>query len=164
MKKAKLFIFITTFILLITGCQKAKDDNYLMVYSFSGENEQFSISNGVIVLSDTNDVFYGGDLEVTDKFPSEITSFSNTFYIMSGNEKKTISSNSVIDMTGGSIHINGDLGKLSGDGIIFVNGVDKLENLKNNLYFELVTTDKNGEKSVYQLQMSVTEVTKEIDE
>ena len=30
---------------------------------------------------------------------------------------------------------------------------------KNTLYFELAVKDKNGKESVYQLQMSLTEIT-----
>lgn len=161
MKKIKLLIFV--FIIFLTGCQKAKDTKNLVVYSFSGENDQFKVSNGVIVLSDTNDVFYGGDLQVTDEILSEITSFDKTFYYMANNEKNTISTNSVVDRTGGKVHINGDLGKISGNNIILGNKTHQLDDLKNNLYFELVTLDKNGEQNVYDLKMSVVEITKEIN-
>lgn len=35
----------------------------MQVYSFSGENDEMQISNGVIVLRDTDDIFYGGILK-----------------------------------------------------------------------------------------------------
>lgn len=144
---------------ILTGCgtsSKGEQGQSLAVYSFSGESEYFSISNGVIVLSPTEEIFYGGDLEAKQEHFNDITAYSMTVYIMSGDKKGTLISNSVVDMTGGTIHISGDIGKRSGDGIIIKEPTD---DLKNNLYFELETTNLDGEKSNYQLQLSVVEIT-----
>lgn len=35
--------------------------------------------------------------------------------------------------------------------------------MQNNLFFELKTTDLNGEENEYQLQLTVTEVTEKAD-
>lgn len=53
------------------------------------------------------------------------------------------------------MEISGDTGKISGD-IMTKIGTDELQ---NNLFFELKTTDLNGEENEYQLQLTVTEVT-----
>lgn len=53
-----------------------------------------------------------------------------TFYILSGNEKKILLTNAVQDMTGGTINISGEIGKISGD-IIKKAEIDEL---KNNLF------------------------------
>lgn len=158
MKKAMALALVI--MVSLTGCSKIESKQPLAIYSFHGSNEQLSISNGVIVLSEEKDVFYGGDLEVNEDFPSNITSFSTEFYVASDNQDNIILYNSVIDQTGSCIHINGDLGKISGEGGILgtVVSEEKIASLKNNLYFELTTTDITGEKNVYQLQMSVTEV------
>ncbi|WP_321027335.1 hypothetical protein [Eisenbergiella sp.] len=37
------------------------------------------------------------------------------------------------------------------------------DELQNNLFFELKTTDLNGEENEYQLQLTVTEVTEKAD-
>lgn len=158
MKKRIALVLIA--MLSFAGCAKAKPEQPLMVYSFHGENEQLKITNGVIVCSEETDVFSGGDLEVSGDFPSNITSFTTTFYLSSESQDKTIMTNSVIDQTGTCILVGGELGSISGGGGFLASVLDeeKTANLKNNLYFELTTTDSNGEKNVYQLQMLVSEV------
>ena len=49
MMKAKALAFMTILMLVLTGCGKEEQEP-LRVYSFSGENEQFAVSNGIIVL------------------------------------------------------------------------------------------------------------------
>ena len=139
---------------MFIGCSNssANQEQHLSVYSFSGEDEQFAISNGVIVLNSTEETFYGGDLK-------DIAAYTKTFYVMSGNEKKVLMSFVVEDMTGGTVNISGDTGKISGD-IMTKIGTDELQ---NNLFFELKTTDLNGEENEYQLQLTVTEVTEKAD-
>ena len=48
---------------ILSGCNQAaekKQDSSVQVYSISGENEYFSLSNGVIVLNTEEEVLYGG--------------------------------------------------------------------------------------------------------
>lgn len=160
MRKMKLLFFTLAAALTLTGCEKAEPNRPLAVYSFYGENEQLTISNGVIVISDGKDVFYGGDLEVKEDFPSEITSYTTKFYFLSDNEENTILSHSVVDQTGNQISIEGDLGKISGDSAILGIEVDEneLADLQNNLIFVLTTTDQSGTQTVYQVPMSVSEI------
>lgn len=134
-----------------------------VVYSFSGANDQFTVCNGVIVISDTEDVFYGGDFSVKQADFSNIVEYSTTFYIISGSEKRIIVSNSVVDTTGNTVNVAGDLGKASGEGLLSEYKLDDVQNL-NNLYFELTTTDINGQENIYQLQLAVTEITKSIEQ
>ena len=63
---------------LLLGCSSKPAEEPLVVYSFSGENEMFSISNGVIVLNEGEEIFYGGNL---DGELSDIIAYSMTFYI-----------------------------------------------------------------------------------
>lgn len=83
---------------------------------------------------------------------------------MSDSEKDVILSNSVVDMTGGTVNVSGDLGQVSGDSIISRIKIGDTSDLDNTLYFELTTKDKHGKESVYQLQMSLTEITKKADD
>ena len=159
MRKAKALAFMTILILALTGCGKAEQEP-LRVYSFSGENEQLTVSNGIIVLNGTEETFVGGDLKVTGDFFDDITSYSTTFYTMSGSEKDIILSNSVVDMTGETVNVSCDLGQISGESIIRRIKIDDVNDLENVLYFELTTKNKNGEENVYQLQISLTEITK----
>ena len=164
MKKIVAIMLTLSFsCVILSGCgasSKGEQDQSLTVYSFSGENEYFSISNGVIVLSSAEDIFYGGDLEANQEKFDDVTAYSMTFYIMSDNRKDVLLSNSAVDTTGETIHISGEIGKCSGDSIIIRESTDKLQ---NNLYFELETTNLDGENSNYQLQLSLAEITEKTD-
>ncbi len=159
MIKTKVFVYMAILTLALSGCGKEEPDQ-LTVYSFSGENEQLTVSNGVIVLNGTEEIFFGGDLKVTGDLPADITSYSTTFYTMSGSERDVIFSNSTVDMTGGMVNVSGDLGQISGDSIIRRIKIEDVNDLENVLYFELTTKNKNGEENVYPLQMSLTKITK----
>lgn len=162
MKRLLSYIFVIICFGVLVGCseKEAYEQEALVVYSFSGSDEQFAVSNGVIVLSPDKDVFYGGDLEVfNEELCTDIVSYSTAFYTMNNGEKNTILYNSVVDQTDGSVNVAGDLGRMSGANLLVGNKVDAAEDLLHSLFFELSITDVNGEQSVYQVQMEVTEVT-----
>lgn len=148
----RLFLITALCAGLLSGCGTKPAEESLAVYSFSGENEIFSISNGVIVLTPAQEIFYGGTL---DGELSNIAAYSMTFYIQSGNDDIVLLSNGVTDITGGTIGIAGETGKISGD---ILNKAEE-DDLQNHLFFELKTTNLNGEANTYQLQLAVTEVT-----
>ena len=159
MAKSKILVFLAILMLALAGCEKVEHEQ-LTVYSFSGENEQLSISNGIIVLNGSEEIFSGGDLKATDESFLDITSYSTTFYTISGSEKNVILSNSVVDTTGGTVNVSGDLGQISGDSTLRRIKIDDTNDLNGTLYFELTTKDKYGMENVYQLQMALTEITK----
>ena len=142
--------------LLLAGCgtsSKSNEEQPLRVYSFSGENEYISVSNGVIILDGKDEICYGGDLKVmSDKF-ADITTYSTTIYI-NESEEEILLSNSVDDQTGGTIDVSGNIGKISGD-ILRDSDADKLN---DNLWFELKTTNLDGEENTYQVQLEATEI------
>ena len=76
-----------------------------------------------------------------------------------GNERESLISCGVEDKTGGTIEVSGDIGKISGD-ILRDSNLDKLV---DDLWFELKTTDLNGEENIYQLQLKMTEITANVD-
>lgn len=159
MIKAKIWIFIAVFLIIVSGCGK-EEAKPLKVYSFSGENDQIAVSNGVIILSDTEEIFSGGQLKTTGAEFVDITSYFTKFYIISGIEKETIFSVGFEDQTGNAVQVSEELGKISGEGAFSRIKLDDAGNWKNNLYFELVTRNKEGKERVYQLQMHLSEVTK----
>ena len=159
MIKSKVLVFLAILMLALVGCEKVEQEQ-LTVYSFSGENEQLSISNGIIVLNGTKEIFTGGNLKVSDDFFNNITSYYTTFYIMSGDKKDVILSNNVVDTTGDTVNVSSDLGQISGDSAIRRIQIDDTSDLKNILYFELTTKDRDGKENVYQLQLSLSEITK----
>lgn len=144
--------------LLLTGCGASSERNpeqSLKVYSFSGKNDLISVSNGVIVSDAEGEICYGGALEAAaDKF-SDITAYSTTVYLNTGSERVTLMSNGAEDQTGGTIAVSGNIGKISGD-IIRDGDIDKLT---DNLWFELKTTDLNGQENTFLLQLETTEIT-----
>ena len=152
----RVLLITVLYTCLLSSCGMKPAEEPLVVYSFSGENEMFSISNGVIVLNEGKEIFYGGNL---DGELSDIIAYSVTFYIQSGSDDIVLLSNSVTDMTGGTIGIAGETGKISGD----VLKSAEEDDLQNNLYFELKTTNLSGEENTYQLQLTVTEITKTKD-
>ena len=163
MRKMMLLFVTLAAALTLAGCEKTESSQSLVVYSFHGENELLAVHNGIIVIRDGAEVFDGGDLEVQEDFPSEITSYTTEFYYLSGNKEKTILTHSVVDQTGNQISVEGDMGRISGDGAIFGLGAQdqELADLQNGLYFELTTIDQSGTQNVYQVQMSVSEVLSE---
>lgn len=144
--------------ILFSGCRfpiEEEPKEAPAVYSFSGENEQFSISNGVIVLDFSKEILYGGEFKEKQETFSDIVAYTMTFYIMSGEGKDILLSNRFEDQTGGMVNISGEIGKISGDAFIKTDA----EELQNNLYFELETTNLDGKENTYQLLLNVTEVT-----
>lgn len=155
MRKTKACILIAMLMLALSGCTGAEQEQ-LTVYSFRGENEMLSVSNGVIVLGGTEEIFAGGDMEMDSGSLTDITSYVTKFYVLSDGEEKVISFSGAEDKTGGTLRMPGNLGRLSGAGVISRVGA---EDLKNNLYFELTVADKKGRKHVYRLPLSVKEIT-----
>lgn len=142
---------------MLAGCTDSSEvgqERSLAVYSFSGENKYFAVSNGVLILTPTEEIFYGGDLEETPGEFDDITEYTMTFYVASGDEKNILMSNGATDETGSVIDISGSTGQRSGASLIKDD-----TRLNNNLYCELKTTDLNGEKNEYQLQLTLTEIT-----
>lgn len=160
MKRIILFLAgIMTAGLILNGCNKENieaTEEEFSVYSFYGENELFNISNGVIVLSSEEEIFDGGILRVNEDKKVEISSYSITFYIMSGNDKSVLMSNAVHDMTGGSVSMEGEIGKMSGEDFI---ARRKNVELKDNLYCELKITSLDGIQNEYQIPLMLEEVT-----
>ena len=68
MKKiATIILSLLVCTVLFTGCgnsSKSSQEQSLKVYSFSGNSESISVSNGVIVLSGKDEICYGGNLKV----------------------------------------------------------------------------------------------------
>lgn len=160
MRKAILPLFLL--LLTLTGYSRA-DSRPPAVYSFSGENDLFAVSNGVIVLNDPEEIFYGGYLEPFDDFPTDATAFSATYYAQNGAEKDVFLSNAVVDQTGHMLRVSGDLGKISGDDILTRFAGKALLDFKDNLYLDLTLTDSAGKQHTYTLHMTVQEITDNAD-
>ena len=145
----------------LVGCAGSAEDTEsgAVVYSMSGSNDLFEISNGVIVLGEEEEIFDGGELKVLqeDLF-ADVTSYTCSFYLIKNGEKRPILSNSTVDMTGETLNVNGDLGRASGNGILIGNKIKSAEDLQDVIGFELITTDLSGKESTYQLPLVLNKV------
>ena len=145
----------------LVGCAGSAEDTESgsVVYSMSGSNDLFEISNGVIVLGEEEEVFDGGDLKILqeDLF-SDVTAYTCSYYTITNGERRTILSNSTVDMTGGTLNVNGDLGRASGNGILIGKKIKAAEDLEQLLWFELITTDLSGKENTYQLPLILNKV------
>lgn len=159
MKKMTVFVLVLVCALALAGCSATAQQ--ASVYSFSGANEYFTISNGVIVLDDSTEVFYGGNISADEDFFAEATSYSVTFYISLDGEKKVILSSKVVDLTGEAVVFSGEIGSISGDDVLTQNKIDEIDDLRYNLYCNLSVTTKVGTERVYSAQMNLTQITGE---
>ena len=151
MKKLIALFLSLVCVLALAGCQEQA-----LICSFRGEHEYFAISNGSIALDDEEVVFDGGSIEITQSgFFDEVASYTTTFYMLINGEQKVILSNTEINQTGEATTIDSDLGSISGEGILG-NGVKSVDDLKDNLWFELKTMDLNGTENIYQIQLVVS--------
>lgn len=161
MKKIVPIVISCLLIAALAGCGSTEEEpeSGAVVYSMTGSNEIFEISNGVIVLGEAEEVFDGGDLKILqeDLF-AEVTSYACTYYTMANGEKRTILSNSTVDMTGGTLNVNGDLGRASGNGILMNQKIQNADDLEQFLWFELITTDLRGKENTYQLPVVLNQV------
>ena len=116
MKKiATIILSLLVCTVLFTGCgnsSKSSQEQSLKVYSFSGNSESISVSNGVIVLSGKDEICYGGNLKVMSDDFADITAYSTTIYV-DGEEDSILLSHTVADQTGGTIDVSGNIGKIS---------------------------------------------------
>ena len=161
MKKIISIAISCLLIAALVGCagfaEDAESDG--VVYSMSGSNDLFEITNGVIVLGEEEEVFDGGDLKILQKdLFSDVTAYTCSYYTITNSERRTIISNSTVDMTGGTINVNGDLGRASGNGILIRNKIKSAEDLEDAIWFELITTDLSGKENTYQLPLVLNKV------
>ena len=131
------------------GCNNTKQEDET-TYSFNGEHENFTISNGSIILSGEEQKFYGGELTITQPSIFEnVTSYSTCFYTLRNGERAQFSSTMVTGLTGNSAPNGKKLGYASSNGHM-------ISNLEEGLWFELKTIDADGTENVYQIELELT--------
>ena len=161
----KKLISLTLAILLIftlTACGNVKIREKTAIYSFSGGNDYFRVSNGIIVLTEDEETFSGGDLYISrnDIF-SDVVSLRTEFYILRDGKEWTVLVSELHDKTGGaSVSLSGDLGKISGGATVSEGRpLDELDiDLLNNLYLRLTVTRNDGTGNSYNVQMDVENI------
>lgn len=161
MKKTCIALLpMIAFSLLFAGCRHSPENNSqsVKIYSFSGENDIISICNGILALDGTNEICYGGNLSIKTDTIFPIHSYSVTVYLNIDEKKVALLSNSVENQTKEAIHISENVGKIAGD----ILKDSDAENLTDNLWFELKTTNLRGKETSYSLHLKTTEITEGI--
>lgn len=153
-------IVILIMALLLVGCSGTPKSEQIVVYSFSGENDDIRISNGVITVSPTEYVFHGGNIYYKDGTLDNILNYSTEFYYLSGKEKNQIVTSSTANETDGVLEIKNGQDLLNADNNISGSKDKFMKMLENNLYFKLSITDANNEESEYLINLKVTKVEK----
>lgn len=146
-------------ILLLVGCHSVQNTDNTIVYSFKGESEDLILNNGVVVLSPTQQILYGGELQFKQENLSSLLNYSMEFFTLSDEGKETLLISKVSDMTEGNGMSIQDHQALSS--VIAENKLTNhlQNNIENDFYFELTVTKTNGDKQSYQIKLDVTKVT-----
>lgn len=150
--------------LLLVGCNFVQNEENTIVYSFKGESEGLSLYNGVMVLSPTEQILYGGELQNNKEDLSNLLDYSMEFFTLSDEGKETLLISEVSDMTEGngmSIQDNQALSSVIAENKLTNN---LQNNIEDNLYFELTVTTINGDKQSYQIKLDVTKITESVNQ
>ena len=154
MKKLITTVWVLVFALLLVACSNAKQED-VVEYSFYGENEYFSLSNGSIVVSGEMEKFDGGVLKAIDpELFSDVVSVSSSFYTHKGNgERDIFSTHKEYSLDGEPVSFGGSLGGSSSNSPDLIRKIEQ-----GGLWLEVQTVDTADKETVYQLELTVTEV------
>lgn len=161
MKKASAVLLTLLLVCMsLTGCGKGLLGNKVKVYSFSGETDRtedrnIKISNGVIVLSPSEHIFYDGDIE-GDLKPKQVKKDDNYEYSVTYWFRNTDGKEEILSMFSANVSNEFSTGPGSSRGGNFIDA----EKLKNNLYCRIVIKNPDKTVSTYEIPLMLTEITK----
>ena len=157
MKKLTAIILALLFVLMLTACNNVKQEQ-LVVYSFYGESDCFEISNGTIILSDSEDVFYGGNLKVNQpESIQNITSYKAAFYTMIDGQQETILIDELNNVSSAEL-LGVDLGKKVSNSSEISNQFRNIEDANGKFWCELKVTDKEGNSNSYKIELNLIKI------
>ena len=145
---------------MLVGCSNEQNHEKVKVFTFYGENEYISVTNGTVVLDGDEEVFSGGILNVLqeDTF-SDAVYWSAEFYIAKDGEKKTVYKSVVEDLSDSAqVSVSGDLGKIAGGNVISDYEDADIDAFVNNLFMLFTVRNAEGEEKTYEIQMKVEKV------
>ena len=92
MKRSAAVLPILLCCALAAGCggEAAEPEETVTVYSISGTSEQMTLSNGILVLTDTEQTLDGGDLTYRPAEPADAAGYATEIYLLSGGERKPL--------------------------------------------------------------------------
>lgn len=159
MKRILRLLLMLVVSLTFLGCGKTEQEP-IRVYSVHGEDALISVTNGVMVLGEENDIFHGGDLQVAEEVGTGIVSYTMRFYFLLDGEREDFFRMALVN-AGDILKENGSIGNISGSGVFHNEKICQkpFDGWKDALFFELTTEDLSGSERVYTLPMTITEVT-----
>ena len=162
MKKIIALFLLASCMLTLAACNNTKQEK-TRVYSFTGENEKYVITNGVVVLTEEEDIFYGGELQTAQPDGiKNIASYRAEFYTRIDDEEDVVLV-SAMDNASSSEMLNIDLGKASGNGKMLEDNFGKMDESEGDFWCELKIKDTQGNQNSYIIDLTLTEITSEND-
>lgn len=154
MKKVACLLTALLLCCFLAGCSTSSNQK-LTVYSFSGQDDTFSITNGVVVIAPDTAIFYGGYLDADEEHFQQITSYSTSFYVWADGHEHTLMDMRAVDTTGTFLNLDQEVGSVSSQA--FFEGAETA--IRDQLFFRLETVNQNGERQTLEIPMSVVDVT-----
>lgn len=153
-KRLISIVLVTIALFFVTSCTQPTKE--MEVYSFSGENEEIIINNGMIILADDGEKFVGGDLSFKGDEPTNVKEYLGKYlFEKDGQEDAILSHAGTIERDSLGIEISSELGEISSEDLFYESD---LELIKESLKFSLSGKLLNGEKFEYQLDLNVNKV------
>ena len=160
MKKIIALFLVVSCVLTLSACCNEKQEK-TRVYSFTGGNEEYVITNGVVVMTDEEDIFYGGELQARNPDGiKNIASYRAEFYTSVDGEENSVLV-SALDNDSLSEMLNIDFGKSSGNGDKLDNSFGRMDELQGDFWCELRIKDTQGNQKSYIIDLTLTEITGE---
>lgn len=160
MKKMLAFMLVVLCLFVFAGCSDEANKDDTQVYTFYGENEYISVTNGTAVIDGDTEAFSGGELKIlnNEAFDGAVY-WSSEFYIVRDGEKWTVYKDAVNDTVGAAeMNISGNIGSISGGNVITEYEAWDVDDFINNLFYKFTVRNAQGEEKVYELQMNVERV------
>lgn len=154
--RKKFIVFALIIILLWVFASCTRPENQTEIYSFSGENENITINNGLIIVTDDLEKFIGGDLLFKGEEPLDVKDyFEKFFFYKDGNEETIFNNATTTEGASVGLHISSELGSISSENLFYNND---LELIKESLNFLISGKLMNGEGFEYDLTLVVKKV------
>ena len=158
MKKLMLLALVLILALTLNACINEKTEP-TVVYSFYGQCDDYVISNGTIVLSGSENIFYGGNLQAAkpENFKN-ISSYTATFYIEVGDKQEIVFVDKLLNNSSVKL-LNSDLGKTISDDSGMYELFSELYNSNGSFWCDLKTTDIDGNSYSDSIALELTKIT-----
>lgn len=153
MKRTACFLAVLLCFVL-SGCTTSSSQE-LKVYSFSGQDDTCSITNGVVVFAPDTAILYGGYLNADEDYFQQITGYTMSFYTGTNGSEHTLMSMSAVDKTGTFLNLDQEVGSVSSQAFF----PDAETAIRDQLIFRLETVNSSGEHQTLEIPMSVVDVT-----